>query len=262
MPILVAFAIDLVPNAEIDGARRGDRRHDRADHRDLGDLVAAGDRRRRELVPQRRPHRVAEAGPAQPYERSRRPLPRDRRARPRGARAGDRRRADAEHQALDRRTARTSSHRWETDWSSQTGACQAGLLHGDNHDMPAFRWWEKERGAPIVTNHPKDAVEIERRHSDGRGPAPRRRRQPRQHPLRRRRPLDADDEHGADHGGARSGATTRPTSPVPTRPSRPSTRSSPSTSASAARRSCRSAATSCRGSTGTASTGSSAPGRR
>jgi uncharacterized membrane protein YvlD (DUF360 family) len=31
-------------------------------------------------------------------------------------------------------------HRWETDWSSQTGACQAGLLHGDNHDMPAFRW--------------------------------------------------------------------------------------------------------------------------
>ena len=60
-------------------------------------------------------------------------------------------------------------HRWETDWSSQTGACQAGLLHGDNHDMPAFRWWEKERRAPIVTNHPKDAVEIERRHSNGRG---------------------------------------------------------------------------------------------
>jgi len=60
-------------------------------------------------------------------------------------------------------------HRWETDWSSQTGACQAGLLHGDNDDMPAFRWWEKERNAPIVTNHPKDAVELERRHSDGRG---------------------------------------------------------------------------------------------
>lgn len=58
---------------------------------------------------------------------------------------------------------------WETDWSSQTGACQAGLLHGNNHDMPAFRWWEKDRGAPIVTNHPKDAEELERRHSDGRG---------------------------------------------------------------------------------------------
>jgi uncharacterized membrane protein YvlD (DUF360 family) len=67
---------------------------------------------------------------------------------------------------------RTGSHtlaRWETDWSSQTGACQAGLLHGDNHDMPAFRWWEKDRGAAIVTNHPRDAAELERRHSDGRG---------------------------------------------------------------------------------------------
>ncbi len=58
---------------------------------------------------------------------------------------------------------------WETDWSSQTGACQAGLLHGSNEDMPAFRWWEKENGRAIVTNHPKDAAEIERRHSDGRG---------------------------------------------------------------------------------------------
>ncbi len=58
---------------------------------------------------------------------------------------------------------------WETDWSSQTGACQAGLLHGSNDDLPAFRWWEKERGGPIVTNHPRDAAEIERRVSDGRG---------------------------------------------------------------------------------------------
>jgi uncharacterized membrane protein YvlD (DUF360 family) len=67
---------------------------------------------------------------------------------------------------------RAGSHRlqrWETDWSSQTGACQAGLLHGSNEDMPAFRWWEKERGAAIVTNHPRDAEELERRRSDGRG---------------------------------------------------------------------------------------------
>ena len=59
--------------------------------------------------------------------------------------------------------------RWETDWSSQTGACQAGLLHGDNDDMPAFRWWEKDRGKAIVTNHPRDAAELERRHSNGKG---------------------------------------------------------------------------------------------
>ncbi|HEX3360395.1 MAG TPA: phage holin family protein, partial [Solirubrobacterales bacterium] len=67
---------------------------------------------------------------------------------------------------------RSGSHllrRWETDWSSQTGACQAGILHGSNDDMPAFRWWEKESGRALVTNHPRDAEEIERRHSDGRG---------------------------------------------------------------------------------------------
>ncbi|HMD55849.1 MAG TPA: phage holin family protein [Solirubrobacteraceae bacterium] len=67
---------------------------------------------------------------------------------------------------------RVGSHqlaRWETDWSSQTGACQAGLLHGNNDDMPAFRWWEKDRDTAIVTNHPRDAAELERRHSDGRG---------------------------------------------------------------------------------------------
>jgi len=67
---------------------------------------------------------------------------------------------------------RSGSHRllpWETDWSSQTGASQAGLLHGSNADMPAFRWWEKERAAPMVSNHPQDAMEIERRHSNGRG---------------------------------------------------------------------------------------------
>ncbi|HMJ01401.1 MAG TPA: phage holin family protein [Conexibacter sp.] len=58
---------------------------------------------------------------------------------------------------------------WETDWSSQTGACQAGILHGSNREMPAFRWWEKEHGKAIVTNHPRDAAELERRHSNGRG---------------------------------------------------------------------------------------------
>ena len=67
---------------------------------------------------------------------------------------------------------RDGSHRllrWETDWSSQTGACQAGLLHGNNADIPAFRWWEKDGGRALVTNHPRDAEEIERRISDGRG---------------------------------------------------------------------------------------------
>lgn len=58
---------------------------------------------------------------------------------------------------------------WETDWSSQTGACQAGILHGNNRNLPAFRWWDKERGGAFVTNHPRDAAELERLCSDGRG---------------------------------------------------------------------------------------------
>jgi uncharacterized membrane protein YvlD (DUF360 family) len=64
------------------------------------------------------------------------------------------------------------SHRivpWECDLSSQTGASQAGLLLGSNEDMPAFRWYEKESGRTMVSNHGKDAIELERRHSDGGG---------------------------------------------------------------------------------------------
>jgi uncharacterized membrane protein YvlD (DUF360 family) len=67
---------------------------------------------------------------------------------------------------------REGSHRivpWECDLSSQTGASQAGLLLGSNHDMPAFRWYEKETGRTMVSNHGKDAAELERRHSDGGG---------------------------------------------------------------------------------------------
>ena len=58
---------------------------------------------------------------------------------------------------------------WECDLSSQTGASQAGLLLGSNWDMPAFRWHEKESGRTLVSNHPRDAAEIERRLSSGHG---------------------------------------------------------------------------------------------
>ena len=71
-----------------------------------------------------------------------------------------------------RRAIRDGSHRlegWECDWSSQTSASQAGILHGSNEDIPAFRWFEKETGQFVVSNHPGGAAEIERRHSDGRG---------------------------------------------------------------------------------------------
>lgn len=58
---------------------------------------------------------------------------------------------------------------WETQWSSQTGVSQCGILHGSNVNMPAFRWLEKDSGTVMVSNHPKNAAEIERRHSDGNG---------------------------------------------------------------------------------------------
>ena len=59
--------------------------------------------------------------------------------------------------------------RWECDWSSQTGAMQSGILQGSNWDMPGFRWWEKDRQAAFVSNSPKNAAEIEQRHTNGKG---------------------------------------------------------------------------------------------
>ncbi|MET7285378.1 phage holin family protein [Streptomyces sp. NPDC005573] len=58
------------------------------------------------------------------------------------------------------------SHRltpWRTDWSSQTGASQLGILHGSTFDVPAFRWYEKDRGEVMVCNRPTSAAELQRR---------------------------------------------------------------------------------------------------
>ncbi|MEW2348142.1 phage holin family protein [Streptomyces sp. NPDC006684] len=58
------------------------------------------------------------------------------------------------------------SHRltpWRTDWSSQTGASQLGILHGSNFDVPAFRWYEKETREVVVSNRPASAAELQRR---------------------------------------------------------------------------------------------------
>ncbi|MFJ2441450.1 MULTISPECIES: phage holin family protein [unclassified Streptomyces] len=52
---------------------------------------------------------------------------------------------------------------WRTDWSSQTGATQLGILHGSNHDVPAFRWYEKDTGRIVVSSRPASAAELQRR---------------------------------------------------------------------------------------------------
>ena len=59
--------------------------------------------------------------------------------------------------------------RWQTEWSSQTGVSQCGILHGSTVDMPAFRWFDKATGELTVSNHPHSALAIEQRHSDGNG---------------------------------------------------------------------------------------------
>jgi uncharacterized membrane protein YvlD (DUF360 family) len=51
---------------------------------------------------------------------------------------------------------------WETDLSSQTGASQAGILLGDNEDIPAFRWVDKASGQLVTCSNPDDCAAIER----------------------------------------------------------------------------------------------------
>ncbi|MDR1992824.1 MAG: alkaline phosphatase family protein [Nitrososphaerota archaeon] len=59
---------------------------------------------------------------------------------------------------------------WETDLSSQTSASQAGILHGCNHNIPAFRWVNKYKNNKIITsNGINDAPEIQKQISNGKG---------------------------------------------------------------------------------------------
>lgn len=58
------------------------------------------------------------------------------------------------------------SHRltsWECDLPSMTSSGQSGILYGNNANIPAFRWYEKDSGRLLVSNHPRDARLIERR---------------------------------------------------------------------------------------------------
>jgi len=70
------------------------------------------------------------------------------------------------------RWVRSGTHRvslWHTDWSSQTGASVAGILHGSNKEILAFRWYDKSIKRLIAVSRPRDAADIERRISNGHG---------------------------------------------------------------------------------------------
>lgn len=67
---------------------------------------------------------------------------------------------------------RLRSHRlgtWHTGLPATTPGAQAGILHGDDRSVPAFRWYDKRTGRLMVANRPRDAAEVERQISDGAG---------------------------------------------------------------------------------------------
>jgi uncharacterized membrane protein YvlD (DUF360 family) len=67
---------------------------------------------------------------------------------------------------------RSRSHRlvkWDCGVPSMTSSCQAGIMYGNNKDIPAFRWYRKREGRMVVSNSPGDAKYIDQSHSSGTG---------------------------------------------------------------------------------------------
>ncbi len=50
---------------------------------------------------------------------------------------------------------------------SMTSACQAGIMFGDNYDIPAFRWYDKDKKKLYVSS--SDAAELNARYAHGQG---------------------------------------------------------------------------------------------
>jgi uncharacterized membrane protein YvlD (DUF360 family) len=57
----------------------------------------------------------------------------------------------------------------ECGFPSQSSSCQAGIMYGDNYDIPAFRWYIKEQSRLVVSNSISDSAEINRRFFNGMG---------------------------------------------------------------------------------------------
>ncbi|MEI6186350.1 MAG: alkaline phosphatase family protein [Dehalococcoidia bacterium] len=58
---------------------------------------------------------------------------------------------------------------WDSDLSSQTMAAQAGILHGNNYGIVAFRWYVKGKNKVIDAAALKDVAQLEKQLSDGNG---------------------------------------------------------------------------------------------
>jgi uncharacterized membrane protein YvlD (DUF360 family) len=57
--------------------------------------------------------------------------------------------------------------RFDCGLPSQTSAAQAGILFGDNYDIPGFRWYDKSQGKLIVSG--RDAAMLNQRFANGKG---------------------------------------------------------------------------------------------
>ncbi len=78
----------------------------------------------------------------------------------------------AGHMPNVRRLLDGGSHRlvrWDCGVPSLTPASQAGILHGNSMNVPAFRWYEKDLQRLVVADHPKDARFIDERQRTGHG---------------------------------------------------------------------------------------------
>ena len=67
---------------------------------------------------------------------------------------------------------RDGSHKlsqWEAILPSMTSGSQAGILHGNNDGIPAFRWYERDRQHLMASSNPADAELIVSRISNGEG---------------------------------------------------------------------------------------------
>ena len=58
---------------------------------------------------------------------------------------------------------------YECGLPSQTSSCQAGIMYGNNSEIPAFRWYDKLRRRVIVSNHLDDANLINNSVCNGNG---------------------------------------------------------------------------------------------
>ena len=100
---------------------------------------------------------------------------------------------------------RDGSHmlsQWEAILPSMTSASQAGILHGNNDGIPAFRWYERDRQHLMVSSNPVDAAEIVQPRVERRGPPVEQRGQHLQPRDRRRH---ARVRHDGGHQGRAQG---------------------------------------------------------